>query len=67
MVPKWIPIAFKEDMMVEIEDEDPTLACDLLVMTVGNGNGGGLVDNSENVQAGDGTTFLGVVEVCGNK
>lgn len=55
----------------EIKNEDVLLTLLLLVKTVGNGSGSGLVDDTENVEAGDQTSVLGglalrVVEVCGN-
>ena len=57
-----------EGSSTEIEDEDVTLASGLLVKTVGDGSGGGLVDDTEDVETGDGTGVLGcltlgVVEV----
>jgi hypothetical protein len=60
-----------ESATTEIEDEDVALTLDLLVETVGNGSGRGLVDDTENVQAGDqagvlGGLTLGVVEVGGD-
>ena len=55
----------------EIEDEDVSLVLGLLVETVGNGGGGGLVDDSENLKTGNGSGVLGgetlgVVEVGGD-
>lgn len=55
----------------EIEDEDVALAGDLLVKTVGDGSSGGLVDDTKDVQSGDGSGVLGgltlrVVEVGGD-
>jgi len=52
----------------EIEDENVALALSLLVETVGNGGGGGLVNDTLDVEASDGTGILGgltlrVVEV----
>ncbi|KAH5051894.1 hypothetical protein HBI73_235940 [Parastagonospora nodorum] len=52
----------------QVEDENVTLALGLLVKTVGNGSGGGLVDDTEDVETGDetgvlGSLTLGVVEV----
>jgi hypothetical protein len=43
----------------EIEDEDVTLAHDLLVETVGDGGSGRLVDDSQDIHAGDGAGVLG--------
>ena len=48
-----------ESSSSEIEDEDVTLADDLLVETVGDGGSGGLVDDTEDVHTGDGTGILG--------
>jgi hypothetical protein len=55
----------------EIEDEHVPLTLDFLVETVGDGGRGGLVDDSEHVQAGDQTGVLGgltlrVVEIGGD-
>jgi hypothetical protein len=52
----------------EIEDEDVLLSDGLLVESVGDGGGGGLVDDAEDVESGDDTSILGgltlrVVEV----
>jgi len=52
----------------KIEDEDVALTLGLLVKTVGNGSGCGLVDNAEDVEASNETSILGsltlrVVEV----
>ena len=52
----------------EVEDEDVALASGLLVETVGDGGGGRLVDDSEDIEAGNGAGVLGglslrVVEV----
>lgn len=52
----------------KIENEDVALTLGLLVKTVGNGGGGGLVDDSEHVEASNQTSVLGglalrVVEV----
>ena len=60
-----------EGSSTEIEDENVTLASDLLVETVGDGSGGGLVDDTENLKTSDGARILGrqtlrVVEVGGN-
>ena len=43
----------------EVEDEDVLLTGVLLVQTVSNGGGGGLVDDSENVETSDQTGVLG--------
>ncbi|GBE60908.1 NAD-specific glutamate dehydrogenase [Babesia ovata] len=55
----------------KIEDEHVLLLRPLLVKTVGNGGGGGLVDDTHDVETGDGTSVLGgltlgVVEVGGH-
>ncbi|SPQ20609.1 c73ff6cb-8731-470e-9cf7-86bd75ccbeed [Thermothielavioides terrestris] len=60
-----------EGTATEIEDQDVALAINLLVETVGNGSRGGLVDDTEHVQAGNETSILGglalrIVEVGGN-
>ena len=60
-----------EGTTTKIEDEDVALTLDLLVKTVGNGSGGRLVDDTENVEAGNETGVLGsltlrVVEVGGD-
>ena len=60
-----------EGTTTEIEDEDVTFAGVLLVETVRNSGSGGLVDDSENLHAGDGTGILGglslgIVEVSGH-
>ena len=60
-----------EGTATKIEDEDVALALDLLVEAVGNGSGSRLVDDTEDVQAGDETSILGsltlrVVEVGGD-
>ena len=57
-----------ESTTTEIEDEDVALTLSLLVKTVGNGSSSGLVDDTEDVEAGDETSILGgltlrVVEV----
>ena len=57
-----------ESTTTKIEDEDVALTLDLLVETVGNGSSGGLVDDSEDVEASNETGVLGsltlrVVEV----
>ena len=60
-----------EGTSTKIEDEDVLLTLLLLVKTVGNGSGSGLVDDTENVEASNQTGILGslalrVVEVCGD-
>ena len=55
----------------EIENEDVLLADGLLVETIGDGGGGRLVDDTEDVEAGNQTSVLGglalrVVEVGGD-
>jgi len=60
-----------ESSSSEIEDEDSSLVGGLLIETVSNGGSGGLVDDSENLESGDGTGILGsetlgVVEVSGD-
>lgn len=60
-----------EGTSTKIEDEDVLLTLLLLVKTVGNGSGSGLVDDTENVEASNGTSVLGglplvVVEVGGD-
>jgi hypothetical protein len=60
-----------EGSAAEVEDEHVLLALRLAVETVGNGGGGRLVDDAENVKAGDSTSVLGgetlrVVEVGGH-
>ena len=55
----------------KIEDENVALALNLLVDTIGNGSSGGLVDDAEDVEAGNetgvlGSLTLGVVEVGGD-
>ena len=57
-----------ESSSTEIEDEDVALGLRLLVETVCDGGGGGLVDDTEHVEASDGAGVLGretlrVVEV----
>ena len=57
-----------EGSSTEIEDEDVALALRLLAETAGDGGRGGLVDDTEDVHARDGTGILGrltlrVVEV----
>lgn len=42
----------------QIEDEDVALTLSLLVKTVGDGSGSGLVDDTEDVEAGDKTSIL---------
>lgn len=48
-----------ESTTTKIEDEDVALALDLLVETIGNGSSGGLVDDTEDVEAGDQPSVLG--------
>ena len=60
-----------EGTTTQVEDEDVALTLGLLVKTVGDSSGGGLVDDTEDVEAGDKTSILGgltlrVVEVCGD-
>lgn len=60
-----------EGTTTEIEDQDVSLALNLLIKTVGNGGSGGLVDDTQNVQASNETSVLGcltlrVVEVGGD-
>jgi hypothetical protein len=60
-----------EGTTTKIEDQDVALALDLLVKTVGNGSSGGLVDDTQDVEAGNETGILGsltlaVVEVGGD-
>ena len=43
----------------EIENKDVTLRSDLFVQTVSDGGRGGFVDDSKNVEAGNGTGVLG--------
>ena len=52
----------------EVVDNDPGFRLGLLVKTVGDGGGGGLIDDAENLQAGDSSSVfcclaLSVVEV----
>ena len=60
-----------ESSTSEIEDEDSSLVGGLFIETVSNGGSSGLVDDSENLESGDGTGILGsetlgVVEVSGD-
>jgi hypothetical protein len=60
-----------ESSAAEVEDEHVLLALSLAVETVGDGGGGRLVDDTEDVQPGDRAGVLGrktlrVVEVRGN-
>ena len=55
----------------KIEDEDVSLGADLLVKTVSDGSSGRLVDDTEDVETGNGTGVLGglslrVVEISGD-
>ena len=55
----------------KIEDENVLLSLSLLVETIGDGGGGGFIDDTEDVQAGNQTGVLGslalrVVEVGGD-
>ena len=57
-----------EGSAAKIEDEDVSLGADLLVETVSDGGSSGLVDDSEDVETGNGTGVLcglslGIVEV----
>jgi hypothetical protein len=60
-----------ESSSSKIEDKDVLLSLGLTVKTVGDGSSGGLVDDTENIETGDGTSILGsktlrVVEVSGD-
>ena len=60
-----------ESSSSEIEDKNVAFSFSLLVETVGNSSGGGLVDNALDVETRDGSGVLGgltlgVVEVSGN-
>ena len=60
-----------ESSSAKIEDEDVLLGLGLTVETVGDGGSGRLVDDTEDLEAGDGTSILGgetlgVVEVGGD-
>jgi hypothetical protein len=55
----------------EIEDQDVALTSGPVIETVGDGSSGGLADDTEDVQATDGTSVLrdltlGTVEVSGD-
>ena len=43
----------------KIEDEDVLLGFDLLVQTVSDCSGGGLIDGAEDIEIGNGTSVLG--------
>jgi len=47
-----------ESSSSEIEDENVSLTLNLLVETIGNGSGSGLVDDSENIQTGNETSIF---------
>jgi hypothetical protein len=50
-----------EGTTTEIEDENIALANSLLVKTIGNGSGGGFVDNTEDIETGNETgVFCGL-------
>jgi len=60
-----------ESSTSKIENKNVALAGDLLVEAVGNSSSGRFIDNSENVETGNGSSIfsglaLGVVEVSGN-
>jgi len=60
-----------EGTTTEIEDENGFLLLDLFVETVGNSSGGGLVNDSLNVESSNGSSILGglslgIVEVSGD-
>ena len=60
-----------EGTTTEIENENGLLLLGLGVETVSDGSGGGLVDDTQNLETGDGTSVLGsetlrVVEVSGD-
>jgi hypothetical protein len=60
-----------ESSSSEIEDEDSSLIGGLFIETVSNGGSSGLVDDSENLESGNGSGILGsetlgVVEVSGD-
>ena len=60
-----------EGTTTEIENENGLLLLGLGVETVGDGSGSGLVDDTQNLETGDGTSVLGsetlrVVEVSGD-
>jgi hypothetical protein len=60
-----------EGTTTEIEDEDIAFSGSVFVETVGNSGGGGLVDDSLDVELGDGSSILGglslgIVEIGGD-
>mmetsp|Transcript_111395 Transcript_111395/g.156381 ORF Transcript_111395/g.156381 Transcript_111395/m.156381 type:complete len:480 (+) Transcript_111395:731-2170(+) len=60
-----------ESTSSQIEDKDVSLTLTLLVQTVSDSGGGGLVDDSKNVETANGTSILsglslGIVEVSGD-
>ena len=48
-----------ESTTTQVEDEDVALTLGLLVETVGDGGSGGFVDDTEDVETGDGTSVFG--------
>mmetsp|Transcript_61485 Transcript_61485/g.70505 ORF Transcript_61485/g.70505 Transcript_61485/m.70505 type:complete len:335 (-) Transcript_61485:480-1484(-) len=60
-----------ESSSSEIEDQNVSFSDTLLIQTVGNSGGGGFVDDSQDVEASDGSSILGglslgIVEVSGD-